>query len=172
MARNELVMAATPEDVWEVLADPRAYGEWIVGSETIRDWDGDWPAVGSRFHHRIGLRPLTIADHTEVIDAEPPRRLVLRARARPLGSARVELCIAPHPAGALVVMVEDPDGPTRFVFPPPAHLLVRLRNGESLRRLRRLAEGRALSRATRPSAAAAGRTRRAPRPRTRRGAAG
>ena len=144
MARAELVIAASPWAVWDVLSDPRAYADWVVGSDTIRGWDGPWPAVGSRFHHRVGVPPATIPDHTEVLEAEPPHRLVLLANARPLGSARVELVIAEHPAGALVRMVEDPATPIgRLLLPPPGHLLLRLRNGESLRRLRGLVEARA-----------------------------
>ena len=140
MARTQIAIAASPEDVWDVLADPPAYGDWVVGSSAIREWDPDWPAPGTRFHHRVGVWPLRVSDHTEVQEADEPRRLVLRANARPLGVARVELLLEPHDEGTVVTMIEDPDGLTRFVFPPPAHLLVRARNAESLRRLRRLCE--------------------------------
>ena len=143
MARSELTMAATPETVWEVLSEPQHYGYWVVGSSEIRGWDSDWPAPGSRFHHRVGFKPLTLADHTEVLESEPPSRLVLRAKSRPLGVARVEMIIAGHPAGSLVTMIEDPDVPLGgLLTPPPVHAMIRLRNGESLRRLRSLAERR------------------------------
>ena len=145
MARSALAVAAPPETVWEVLSEPEYYGHWVVGSSEIRVWDEDWPAPGSRFHHRVGFKPLTLADHTEVLESEPPSRLVLRAKSRPLGVARVEMIIAPHPAGSLVTMIEDPDVPLGgLLTPPPVHALIRLRNGESLRRLRSLAEKRAV----------------------------
>lgn len=170
MARNELVIAAPPATVWEVLATPQLYGYWVVGSSEIRESDDSWPRPGARFHHRVGVKPLTLADHTEVIEAVPPRRLVLRAKARPLGVARVTLQLEPHPAGTLVTMVEDPDPPAaRLVFPPVLHAVVRLRNGESLRRLRTLAEARTVEEAT--SAPPAARTRRPSPQRRRRGAA-
>lgn len=141
MARSQLAFAAPPSAVWAVLSHPPHYAYWVVGSSEIREWDGDWPAPGTRFHHRIGAKPATLADHTEVIEAEPPNRLVLRAKARPLGCARVEILIESHPAGSLVTMIEDPDVPLAGILvPPPVHTLIRLRNGESLRRLRRLAE--------------------------------
>jgi uncharacterized protein YndB with AHSA1/START domain len=143
MARSELVMAASPEDVWKVLAHPPHYAYWVVGSSEIRDWDHGWPEAGSRFHHRVGAKPFTVADHTEVVESTPPRRLILRAKARPFGVARVDMRIEPHPAGSLVTMVEDPEVPMpALLVPPPVHALLRLRNGESLRRLRRLAEDR------------------------------
>lgn len=141
MARSELVMAASPERVWAVLAEPPHYAEWVVGSSEIRGWDPEWPVVGSRFYHRVGIAPFLIADHTEVIEAIPPRRLVLRAKARPMGVACIEMILAPHPAGCLVTMIENPAVPLPSVtVPPPVHALLRIRNGESLRRLRGLAE--------------------------------
>ncbi len=143
MARSELVIAVPPETVWEVLAEPQHYGDWVVGSSEIRGWDDDWPEVGSRFYHRVGFQPLKLADHTEVIESDPPSRLVVRARSRPLGAARVELIVRSHPAGSLVTMIEDPAIPLGGILtPPPLHALIRLRNGESLRRLRALAERR------------------------------
>lgn len=145
MGRSELVMAASPDDVWQILAEPEHYAHWVVGSSEIRGWDEEWPAPGSRFYHRVGAKPATLADNTEVLESEEPRRLVLRAKTRPLGVARVELRMEPHPAGTLVTMIEDPDLPLGgLLTPPPLHALIRLRNGESLRRLRTLAERRAL----------------------------
>ena len=144
MGRSELVVAAPPSDVWQILSEPEHYAHWVVGSSEIRGWDDEWPAVGSRFYHRVGEKPLTIADNTEVLESEEPHRLVLRAKTRPLGVARVELQMEPHPAGTLVTMIEDPDVPLGgLLTPPPLHALIRLRNGESLRRLRSLAEERA-----------------------------
>lgn len=150
MATNELVIAARPTTVWEVLSDPRGYARWVVGSSEIRDWEGQWPSPGSRFHHRVGIGRVGIGDHTEVLKSEPPRRLVLRANARPLARALVEILLEPHPAGTLVTMNEQPLPPVgpRIPMPPPLHALIRLRNGESLRRLRALAERRAAEPAT------------------------
>jgi uncharacterized protein YndB with AHSA1/START domain len=140
MARNERLIPSSPERVFSVLADAGAYAEWVVGSDTIRDADPDWPAVGSRFHHRVGLGPLKVDDHTEVVAMEPGRRLELHAKARPLGTAKVALDLERRGGGTLVTMVEDPgDVVTRLLFNPLTHLLVRRRNAESLRRLERLA---------------------------------
>jgi uncharacterized protein YndB with AHSA1/START domain len=142
MARNELVVAAEPEAVWSVLADPPRYADWVVGSDAVESWDDAWPAPGSRFQHRAGRPPAAVEDHTEVLASAPPRRLVLRAKARPLGVARVELLLEPHPAGTLVTLRERPDAAAGRVLQAPLEPLLRLRNGESLRRLRVLAETR------------------------------
>jgi uncharacterized protein YndB with AHSA1/START domain len=149
MARNQRLIPASPERIWEVLSDPESYAYWVVGSDAIRGADARWPAVGSRFHHRVGWGPLKINDHTEVLAAGPPTHLELRAKARPLGTARVILDLERRGGGTLVTMVEDAGDPlTRLVFNPLTHVLVRGRNDKSLERLEQLAVGGATARAT------------------------
>jgi uncharacterized protein YndB with AHSA1/START domain len=144
VAINEIHIDAPPERVFAVLADWRSYGDWVVGSRYIRGADPGFPAVGTRFHHQVGVGPLHLNDHTEVLEVDQPGKLVLRAKARPfLGTAIVDLRMAAENGGTKVVMREDPgDALTAFVFQPITHLLVRGRNAESLERLKGLAEGR------------------------------
>lgn len=140
MARNEIHVPCLPERVFDVLADPRAYGEWVVGSKRVREIEGRWPEIGARFHHQVGWGPLRVSDHTEVIDVDPPRMLKLRAKARPLGTAEVTMLLVGEGDGTRVVMLEDPgDRISALVFNPLTHLLVRGRNVESLQRLRSIA---------------------------------
>jgi uncharacterized protein YndB with AHSA1/START domain len=140
MARNERLIAASPERIFSVLSDPDSYGHWVVGSDMIRDADAGWPAAGTRFHHRVGWGPIKVNDHTEVLAVDPPNRLQLKAKARPLGTATVTLTLERRGGGTLVTMVEDAGDPlTRLVFNPLTHVLVRGRNVESLRRLEELA---------------------------------
>jgi len=143
MARNRVYVDTPPERVFEVLSEPANYPHWVVGGREVRDADENFPEAGSKFHHRVLLRgPLGVPDHTEVIAADPPHRLVLHAKARPLGTARVELGLAPEGAGTVVTMVEGPgDSLTRLLFLIPlADLALRGRNTESLARLKRLSE--------------------------------
>jgi hypothetical protein len=85
--------------------------------------------------------PITDDDYTLVLESAPPHRLVLRAKARPLGTAKVTMDIQAEGSGSRVTMIEDPaDALTKLVFNPLTHLLVRGRNAESLRRLQGLAE--------------------------------
>jgi uncharacterized protein YndB with AHSA1/START domain len=140
MARTQRLIPAAPERVFAVLADPESYGYWVVGSDRVRGADPNFPAVGSRFYHRVGVGPLKIDDHTEVVDMEPGRRLALHARARPLGTARVELDLEPRGAGTLVTMVEEAgDQLSRLVLNSLTDPLVRKRNDKSLHRLEELA---------------------------------
>lgn len=139
MATNDTHVDATPEQVFEVLCIPRHYPDWVVGAKDFRGADPDWPAVGTKFHHSVGAGPLTIKDNTEVLEVEPDRRLVLQARTRPMGTARVELTLHPEAGGTRIVMKEGPgDAMSRLVFNPVADLLLKGRNVEALRRLSRL----------------------------------
>jgi uncharacterized protein YndB with AHSA1/START domain len=143
MARNVAHFSVPPDRVFAVLSDPQAYAHWVVGSKEIRDADPGFPAPGTRLHHSVGFGPITLKDNTTVLESAPPHRLVLRAKARPLGTARVVMDIQPEGAGSRVTMIEDAGDPlTRLVFNPLTHLLVRGRNTESLRRLQDLAEQR------------------------------
>ncbi|UGS38860.1 SRPBCC family protein [Capillimicrobium parvum] len=161
MSHNTIVIEASAERVFAVLSDAFAYGQWVVGSETILDADPEFPATGSRFRHRVGSGPVKVRDYTEVVDGNPPYRLELLARARPLlGSAHVTMLVEPRgEASAFVTMIEHAATlPSRLVLNPLSDPLVHLRNAESLRRLKRLAEHGEAATATGPaSAAAAGR---------------
>jgi uncharacterized protein YndB with AHSA1/START domain len=140
MASTERLIPAAPERVFAVLAEPQTYAYWVVGSDRIRDADADWPAVGTRLHHRIGLGPLGLNDHTEVMAADPPHRLELRAHARPFGVARVELLLAARGSGTSVTMIEEAGNAlTHLVLNPLTDWLVHRRNVTSLRRLEELA---------------------------------
>jgi uncharacterized protein YndB with AHSA1/START domain len=133
-------MPVPPSAVWDALADPRGYAYWVVGSKHVRDADPGVPAEGTRFHHTIGIGPLTLRDHTEVIEAHPPRLLRLRAKARPLGTATVILRMTPVDGGTSVEIVEHPDGVySLLALNPLLQLVTKLRNAESLARLEELA---------------------------------
>ena len=136
-------MPVPPEVVWDVLSDPDSYAYWVVGSKHIRDAEPDFPAPGSKFHHTIGFGPLTLDDHTEVLEAEPPALLRLRAKGRPFGTATVTMRMTPRADGTEVEMSENPDGIYSVLSLNPAlHLLTKARNAEGLMRLEELARQR------------------------------
>ncbi len=72
-------------------------------------------------------------------EVHPPRKIVLDAAARVLGPARVTIELAAANGGTDVTLVEDPAGKLSLLrFVPPVQLAIKLRNVESLRRLRKL----------------------------------
>jgi len=143
VALNDIHIDAPPERVFAVLADWRAYGHWVVGARHIRGVDPGFPAKGTKFYPVVGAGPLQLPAETEVLEVDAPRRIVLHAKAPPLGTAINELVLEPADGGTRVTFREDPgDRLSALVFTPLTHLLVRGRNVESLRRLKELAEDR------------------------------
>ena len=143
MNRVEQPVNAPAAAVWRILADGWLYPLWVVGATRMRQVEDEWPAVGSKLHHSVGVWPLTLDDDTEVVEAEEGRRLVLRARAWPGGEAEVTLVIDDLGATSVVSIEEDlATGPAKLVPRPARSVLLVLRNRETLRRLGWLAERR------------------------------
>lgn len=143
MARNRIHIHASPEEVFAVLADPQCYPRWVVGAAGIREADEAFPAVGARFHHKVGSWPVGLNDHTEVTEVEPPRRIVLKAKARPLGTASIAIDLR-ESAGGTELRIEEVPGDrltSLLAGNPLADTALRVRNAEALARLKRLVEG-------------------------------
>ena len=140
MATNRRYMPVGPQAVWDALAEPSNYGYWVVGSKEIREADPEFPAPGTKLHHTIGVGPLTLQDHTEVLEAEAPEYLRLRAKGRPIGTATVVLRMTPVDGGTWVEIEENPDGPySLLALNPLLQVATKVRNAESLMRLEELA---------------------------------
>lgn len=134
---------ATPERVWEVLADGWLYPLWVVGATRMRAVDEQWPAVGSQLHHSAGVWPAVIDDTTEVLEVTPGRMLRLRARAWPAGEAEVVMTLTAENGETLVEIAEDAvSGPGRLVPGPLRRPMIHVRNVEAMGRLAAIAEGR------------------------------
>jgi hypothetical protein len=136
------IIRASAVEIFEVLADGWSYGGWVVGAAHVRDVDPAWPAVGSRLHHRVGPWPISLDDATQVLEMDRDRRLVLDARAWPVGAARVEVCLEPIDANRTRVrMSERLTAPPLLEWIPGAvqDLLIVPRNRQCLARLDDLA---------------------------------
>jgi uncharacterized protein YndB with AHSA1/START domain len=144
MTTVERVIETTPQRVWDVLADGWLYPLWVVGATRMREVDQDWPTVGSRIHHSVGVWPGVLDDDTEITACEPLKRLALRAKAWPLlGEADVELELHEQGAATRVVMTEDAATVPGTLVPKPLRApAIQWRNTESLRRLAFIAERR------------------------------
>ncbi|WEO78146.1 SRPBCC family protein [Cryobacterium sp. SO2] len=142
MAVNYRSLDCSPEKVFAVLADGWLYPGWVVGASRIREVDPAWPATGSAIHHSVGVWPALIDDSTLVLEWDPPRHALLRARGWPIGEAQVTIDVKPRGDGCVVRLAEDATaGPGRFVPRPLRDVAIRARNAETLRRLAYLAEG-------------------------------
>jgi uncharacterized protein YndB with AHSA1/START domain len=145
MAVTTIDVEAPPERVFAVLADPTNYPDWVVGAKRIRDFDEGWPAPGTRFHHTIGVGPLTQDDDTRVVGSAPPRTLVLSAGMGRLGRARIVLHLRELETGRTHVVMHETaeEGVAATLMATLGSVGLRVRNWASLDRLKELAESRA-----------------------------
>jgi hypothetical protein len=135
--------SASVQAVWDVIADGWTYSQWVVGNSRMRAVDPDWPAPGSQIHHSIGLWPLVINDTTTVEACTPLQELVLLAKTRPLGAARITLRLSEIPSGCLIEMAEVPANvPLRWLPDSVGLAAAWPRNRECTWRLAALAERR------------------------------
>ncbi|MEO6606200.1 MAG: SRPBCC domain-containing protein [Aeromicrobium sp.] len=143
MTANSRLVNATPSEVWNVLADGWLYPVWVVGAARMREVTDDWPAVGAKLHHSVGMWPVMLDDHTEVLDAVVERQLRLKARAFPAGAAEVTISLEPQEGQTHVTIDEKVvEGPAKLIPAPAEAVAMKWRNSETLRRLAYVVEGR------------------------------
>ena len=112
--------SASRQQVWDVIADGWTYSQWVVGNSGMRAVEPSWPAPGSKIHHTIGVWPVVLKDETEVESSEPRSELVLLAKGRPFGGARITLRLFDTADGCRIEMAEVPvGGPLQFATAPP-----------------------------------------------------
>jgi hypothetical protein len=146
MAQDSQQVVATPEQVFEVLADGWSYASWVVGASHIRAVEAGWPKPGTCIHHSVGAWPLLIKDSTEVVESDPPRMLLLNVRVWPIGHGHVRFTMEPESGHTVVTMEEVPSGgPALLAKNPLTDKLISARNRETLARLAQLVEGRLLA---------------------------
>jgi hypothetical protein len=135
-------IGATRQRVWDVLADGWTYSGWVVGNSRIRAVDSNWPAPGTRILHSIGTWPAVINDETVVQSCVSGEELVLLAKVRPAGVARITLRLNDLRGGGCRVEMSEVavSRPLRWV-PDRVQLLgVAPRNRECTWRLAMIAE--------------------------------
>jgi len=132
------------EQVWAVMADGWTYSQWVVGNSRMRAVDPNWPHVGSTISHSVGVWPLLLDDLTEVEECLPLQQLVLLAKGRPFGKARITLRLFDIDGGGTrIEMSEVPVGaPMGWVPTKVALAAAYPRNRECTWRLAAMAERR------------------------------
>jgi len=71
----ETVVDATPEQVWEALAD---FGSWNEWNPTLFQASGP-PAVGSQVRMKLQLGPFKVPMRQQILSIDPPHELVWRS---------------------------------------------------------------------------------------------
>ena len=143
MATVTAHIKAPPEAIFAVLADGWSYSGWVVGTSHMRAVEDTWPSVGSRLFHASGVWPAVLADETSVEAVTRDERLVMTARGRPFGEARIEVSLSADGDGTSVTLAETPiSGPGHWLHNRVSDSVLHRRNEESLARLAAMSERR------------------------------
>ncbi|MEV0414300.1 SRPBCC family protein [Streptomyces sp. NPDC050448] len=148
MAVHHQLIERPPSDVWAVLAEPRLYGEWVVGPSASRPQDEIWPQNGARIAYTVRFGPWTGSGTTTVRAVEPLKTLELEADSGRLGTARIAIELKSWGAHTLVVLDEHPlRGTGATLHNTALDALLQLRHRKMLTRLSELVERQYGSRA-------------------------
>ena len=141
MAVHHRLIERPPGDVWEVLADPHLYGEWVVGPSESRPQGPLWPQNGARIEYTVRLGPWTGTGTTTVRAMEPLKTLELEADSGWIGTARIAIELRPWGDHTLIVFDEHPlRGTGGALHNPALDAVLQLRNRRMLTRLAELVE--------------------------------
>ena len=101
----EIDIAASPDRVYDVLADPDCLGQWVTIQEELEEApEGDLKA-GSTLRQRMKVAGQRFRLSWTVVEAERPSRIVWEGKG-PMGST----------AKAIYELEPDGDGATRFSY--------------------------------------------------------
>jgi polyketide cyclase/dehydrase/lipid transport protein len=102
----EVILPAGPEAAWGTLVQWEEQPAWMVDAASVRVVSADREGVGARIAARTRIFGLPIVTDTlEVVEWDPPRRLVLVRRGFVRGSGTWEL--EPAPGGSTFRWTED-----------------------------------------------------------------
>jgi uncharacterized protein YndB with AHSA1/START domain len=136
-------LSASSETLFGILSDPRWYRRFVIGNRKVRRFDPRWPEEGTELHHHLGVFPVVLADKATVVEADPPKRLVLHAGMGPLAVVEIAFEVASEDGGVTLTVSEFPiRGPLARVWNPLFDWAMALRNRRMLRHLSELAERR------------------------------
>ncbi len=96
----------SPQDVFAYMADVRHFAQWDPGVRRAALVIGERPGPGTAYDVEVHAGPGTMTLRYEVVEWDPPRRLVLRAETGTLRSID-EIRVDPSDIGATVTYDAD-----------------------------------------------------------------
>ncbi|MEU0226931.1 SRPBCC family protein [Streptomyces sp. NPDC006284] len=144
MAVRHRLVQASPQAVWDVLADGNEYADWVVGTSDVTPKSGRWPEVGATIEYEVRLGPVRLQNESVVRRCEPGSVLEIEAKAGVLGTARIAIELRPWGEQCLVIVDEHPlRGPGGLLHNVGVEALIQVRHRAMLARLAKLCEAEA-----------------------------
>lgn len=101
----DLEIDATPEEVWDVVSDPRNLPKWDRHILTVAGVPEDGLKEGTRYTTELKMLGVRGTIEAEVLEIEPPRRS--RIRLRGILDATVKTAISPLSGGRRALLEHD-----------------------------------------------------------------
>lgn len=144
MAVRHRLVQASPQAVWDVLADGDLYVRWVVGPSQVTPKSGQWPQVGATIAYQVRLGPLRLNNESVVRHCVEGSLLELEAKAGTLGTARIAIELRPWGEQCLVIVDEHPlRGPGGLLHNAGVEAFIQVRHRAMLARLAKLCESEA-----------------------------
>ncbi len=107
--RVEQPIAASPDEVWDDVADVSSHAEWMADAEKITFLSDQRSGAGTRMEVLTRVGPFSLTDVMEFTAWEPPVRMAVRHQGLVTGEGAFHLSASPY--GTLFVWDEE------LVFP-------------------------------------------------------
>jgi uncharacterized protein YndB with AHSA1/START domain len=101
----DMEIEATPEEVWDVVSDPRNLPKWDRHIIAVRGVPSDGLAEGVRYTTDLKMLGVRGTIEAEVLEIEPPKRS--RIRLRGLLDATVNTLVSPLSGGKRALLEHD-----------------------------------------------------------------
>jgi uncharacterized protein YndB with AHSA1/START domain len=107
-------IAASPQEVWDVIMDPHKLEDWVTIHRKLRDVSDDPLRDQSEMDQTLCLRGVNFNVKWTVVEYDPPRRVVMEGRGPARSHARIEDRLTEHDGGTRFEYVNEfhaPGGP-------------------------------------------------------------
>jgi uncharacterized protein YndB with AHSA1/START domain len=94
-----ILIDASPAEVWELVMDPRALGEWVTIHRRLLRTDEGPAEVGYKMDQRIQLRGVSLDVHWKLVECRPRERAVWEGRGPARSHARTEYVLTEQDGG-------------------------------------------------------------------------
>lgn len=136
-------IAAAPEEVYDLIADPRRLADWVTIHDDLLDAPSGGLTEGAKLTQCLRLAGRRFKVHWKVVESDRPRRLVWEGRGPVRSHAKVINELEPTAEGTRFSYTNEFDLPGRALGRMAGPVVRRATAGEleeSLQRLRKLVE--------------------------------
>jgi carbon monoxide dehydrogenase subunit G len=100
IVKASIEIDAPPQEVWDIVMDPKRLGDWVTIHRKLRYCDKGAPRVGYRMDQQIHLRGVSVDVHWRLVECLPAKRAVWEGSGPARSRARTEYLLRPSTGGS------------------------------------------------------------------------